>query len=111
MSRLTDPSDCPLGDARGDCIAPAIRPMVLACPAAAEGPDMTSRLHSDRTDPAATRRSGDARSGDARAGDARAGDARAGDRRTPGGMPGWRPLVAAIAVVAALALLLHLLYR
>lgn len=55
---------------------------------------MTARLHPNRTTPAAARRRGTGR------------PAGAG-----GGMPGWRPWLAAIAVVAALALLMHLLYR
>ena len=55
---------------------------------------MTARLHPDRTTPAAARRRGTRR-----------------PVRPGGGMPGWRPWLAAVAVVAALALLMHLLYR
>ncbi|MBW4091050.1 MAG: hypothetical protein HIU82_08075 [Proteobacteria bacterium] len=55
---------------------------------------MASRLHPHGTRPAATRRSGAASA-----------------RRPSGSLPGWRPLLAAIGVVALLAVALHLLYR
>ncbi len=55
---------------------------------------MASRLQPDGTRPTATQRRGAAPS-----------------RRAPDGLPGWRPLLAAIGVVLVLAVVLHLLYR
>ncbi len=55
---------------------------------------MMSRLQPDRTRTTATERRRMAR-----------------PAGTPGGLPGWRPWAAAVAVVAALALFMYLLYR
>jgi anti-sigma-K factor RskA len=53
---------------------------------------MVSRLQPDRTEPAAS------------------SPASSRSRAGGGSLPGWRPLAAAIVVVALLALVLHLLY-
>ncbi|HVB69646.1 MAG TPA: hypothetical protein VNE67_17500 [Acetobacteraceae bacterium] len=55
---------------------------------------MASRLQPDGTRPTATQRRG-----------------AASPQRAPDGLPGWRPLLAAVGVVLVLAIALHLLYR